>query len=153
MTNLENIFDHGREFAKHIFDVQGHIHPMWIIDTKNGDRVPMMVEIGENKDEVAKAIRKALKKIGAVRYVSLLEAWMVETRDQKIPESLLLGAPVSQHPDRREIVCINAEDKIEGSMSGIFYILRPEIGKPRLAGFKEFPHSEKQEGRFVKLLS
>lgn len=149
---LESIFDHGKETAKYIFDMQGDIKPMWIVETKDGDRVPMMVEITSNKDEVAEAVKKALKKLKAVRYVSILEAWAIETKDQKIPESLLLGAPVSQHPDRREIVAIFAQDKVEGCMSGMFYILRPEIGKPRLSGFKEYPKSDKHEGRFVNLL-
>lgn len=149
---LESIFDHGKDAAKHLFDMQCKINPMWIIETKNGQRVPMMVEMNENKDEVAKAIKKALKKLKAVRYVSILEAWAIETKDHKIPESLLLGAPVSQHPDRREVVIVQAEDKVEGSMSGMFYILRPETGKPRLSGFKENPRTERQEGRFVNLL-
>lgn len=149
---LEEIFDHGKEAAKHIFDMQGNLHPMWIIENKKGEIVPMMVPMTGDKDEISKAIKKALKKLNTVRYVSMVEAWMLDlSKDKKLPESVRLGAPLSQHPDRREIVAINAEDKDGHTMSGMFYILRPEIGKPRLSSFREVPGS-KHEGRFVNLL-
>lgn len=152
---LEEIFDHGKEAAKHLFDMQGEIHPMWIVETKNNEIVPIMVPmIDGHKDEVSLAIKKALKKLKAVRYVSMVEAWMLDiAKDKKVPESIRKGGSVSSHPDRREIVAINAEDKTEGSMSGMFYILRPEIGKPRLSNFKENPRSTQEEGRFVGLLT
>src|SRR5512143_40153 len=151
---LEEIFDHGKEAARYIFDMQGEVHPMWIIETKKGDIVPVMVPMIGDKDEISLAIRKGLKKLRAVRYVSMVEAWALDVgKDKKIPENIKLGAPVSQHPDRREIVAINAEDKTEGAMSGMFYILRPEIGKPRLSNFNELPRLSQQEGRFVNLLS
>lgn len=149
---LEEIFDHGKDAAKHLFDMQGEVHPMWIIENKKGEIIPMMVPMIGDKDELSVAIKKALKKLEAVRYVSIVEAWMLDiAKEKKLPESVQLGAPISQHPDRREIVAVNAEDKAGGSMSGMFYILRPEIGKPRLSNFKEIPDT-KQEGRFVNLL-
>src|SRR5512143_2492056 len=115
---LEEIFDHGKEAARHIFDMQGEIQPMWIVETKKGEIVPMMVQITNDKDKASEAIKRALRKLGAVRYVSMIEAWALDVgKDKKIPESIKLGAPISQHPDRREIVTINAEDKIDGAMS------------------------------------
>ena len=150
---LQEIFDHGKEAAQHLFNVQGEIHPMWIIETKGGKIAPMIVQM-DDKDRVVKAIKKALNGLEAVRYVSILEAWMLDiSKDRDLPESIKLGAPVSQHPDRREILTIYAEDKVDGSMSGYFYILRPETGKPRLSAFKEAPRSERNEGRFVNLFS
>lgn len=149
---LNEIFDHGKDAAKHLFDTQGEVHPMWIIENNKGEITPMIVPMVGDKNEIAKAVGKALKELKAVRYVSIIEAWTLEPKSKELPESIKLGAPVSQHPDRREVIWIIAEEK-GGSIAGMYYILRPEKGKPVLSPFKTLPKSEHQEGRFVNLLA
>ena len=59
--------------------------------------------------------------------------------------------PIRKHPDRKEIIFILAEDKYH-SRTGLYYILRPKVGKPRLSEFQESEKAEHIEGTFTSLL-
>src|SRR5262245_24092779 len=153
---LDEIFQHGVETAQTLFAAQGEVHPMWIAQTSSGEVLPLIAPIGDrdSKDAVVGMIKAIFKQHEVVRYVSLLEAWTLELkRDRDLPLSVRLGAPISQHPERREIVALAAEDKTEGMLTGMFYILRPEHGKATLSPLKRMEKSTRHEGRFVGLLS
>jgi hypothetical protein len=150
LDTLDELFEHGRDVAKELFEAQGHIAPMWIAVDEEGRIFPIVAPIEtDHKDEYIEAIKMIFEEKQVVRYVSLLEAWMVKSPE--IPKSHLLGASLASHPDREEVIFITAEDK-KGSRTGEYHILRPEHGKPKLGTFKNLG-DVKNEGRFTGLLT
>jgi hypothetical protein len=153
---LDQIFDHGKEATKHLFKEQGMIHPMWICEKADGEVFPICVQMPDRKqrDAFALALKETFKRHNVVRYVALLEAWVVEMPADTDVKNLDLSKSFEHHTDRREAVFVTAEDIDGSNKAGQFYILRPEHGKPTLSEFKDFSGSEKpNEGRFVRLLS
>jgi hypothetical protein len=144
---LEELFKHGQKAAKEIFDAQGEVLPMWVAEDQDGRLAPIITPGMDDKDEIAEYVRKCLKLIGAVRFVSLLESWVVEfDKDDEIPED----GKVSNHEDRRECIFVFAEERGR-QMGGMYYILRPEHGPPKLSKFEQL-QDHGNEGRFVGLL-
>jgi|KBSMisStandDraft_5_1062788.scaffolds.fasta_scaffold199407_3 hypothetical protein len=153
---LEEIFNHGVKAATMLFHKQGTVMPMWIAETAEGDILPTIakMETTEQKDSVAKELKKFFKEQNVVRYVSILEAWSIEPKGNGgVPPSLQLGASLASHPDRREIIAIQAEEVNKHELCGVLYILRPEYGEATLSPLKRSPHDALAEGRFVGLLS
>lgn len=153
---LDEIFDHGKNFARFAFEDQGTVHPMWIGETDEGKTFPIAApnEAMQNKDGLVATVRKVLIKERAVRYVSMLEAWMVVAKNDKECEKVLDNldiTPVSEHPERQEVVMIVAEDK-HHCRSGYYFIIRPDIGKPYLSHFKDTSGSDEVGGRFMNLM-
>jgi hypothetical protein len=154
---LDQIMEHGKEAASHLFKEQGVIHPMWICECENGEMLPICIQMpeGNARDAVASALKDTFRRHRVVRYVALLEAWVVEMPADTDVEKLNTSRSFEHHPDRREAVFVQAED-IDGSQrAGQFYILRPEHGKPSLSEFKDFGNQDNKpsEGRFARLLS
>jgi len=150
---LDKLLEHGKEAAEHLFEKQGNVLPMWIAEDEAGTIAPIIMPLLEDKNKSATIIKQTLQEIGAVRYVSILEAWIYEPRKDEVDERYLSGEiPVREHPDRREVIMIVAEDKRE-SISGLFYILRPEHGEAKLSPFKELGRDTQSSGRFHGLLS
>ncbi len=146
---LDKLFERGKEFAKLAFKEQGTVHPMWIMETEDGTHIPMTlpVSVMEDKDRLAAGLKDLMHKAQVVRYVSILESWVV-TVDKKDDVEMVL--PVSEQPDKRECVLITAEDKYH-CLSGMFMIERT-ADKAELSKFKENDTKE-LEGRFIGLLS
>lgn len=151
---LDELFDHGKEAAEHLFERQGHIAPMWIVETADGQMLPIIVPMGDRdyKEAAISSIKKLMKDKKAVRYVSIVEAWCYEGSAGDSVEDVLAAGPISEHPDRKEIVNVMAEDK-HHQIIGSFYIVRPKDGKPYLSGFSKFPAGGKVEGTFTRLLA
>jgi hypothetical protein len=155
---LEQLYNHGKKFAALRFNADGHLAPMWIMETINGKHIPvvMSMEVMADKDRCAAAIQELLTQKQAVRYVSLLEAWMATvdktaTRQELYDE--LAVVPVSERPDRQEVIWVIAEDR-HHKLAGYYTIIRPKIGKPRVGDYIEQHPAEKGEveGRFVNML-
>src|SRR4029077_2517080 len=73
-----------------------------------------------------------------MRFVFIVEAWVVRMPEQVATNEA--GPPwprPSEHPDRREVVKIKAEDHDGSALSGMYYILRPEHGPATLSPFHE----------------
>src|SRR5262245_44056460 len=152
---LDEIFEHGARTAKDLFAAQGEVHPMWIAQTRSGEIMPIIAPISgpESKDAIIGIVKGIFKKNDVVRYVSLVEAWCLDVKDGTFPASVRLGAPISQHPERREIIGIQAEDSKDGIVTGMFFILRPEHGKAMLSPLKRMSEGTMHAGRFVGLLN
>ena len=153
---LDEIFNNGKQFAKFAFEEQGEVLPMWICDDADGKHFPVMMplEAMADKPALAEALKRFFKEKNVVRYVSILEAWTVVSKNEKEMKEVTRNLdikPIRQHPDRKEIIFILAEDKYH-SRTGIYYILRPKVGKPRLSEFQESEKSEHIEGTFTSLL-
>jgi len=128
--------------------------PTWIAERSDGQMFPIITHFDSKRDQEAtgKALRIFFKEKDVVRYVSIVEAWMIEPKTKEIPESVKRGASLAGHPDRREVIWVTAEEGDKHKV-GMFYILRPEHGKAILSPFKTMPQAEKQEGIFCNLLS
>jgi hypothetical protein len=149
LDTLNGIFEHGRDSAKEMFNAQGYVAPMWIAIARDGTVLPIVAQMPDEKDDLIEAIKMIFEDKQVVRYVSILEAWMVKAPE--IPQSHKLGASLSSHPDREEVIFITAEDK-KTSRTGVYHILRPEHGKPKLSEFRDYSDGE-SEGRFSNLLT
>lgn len=148
-TPLRRLFTFGAETAIHLFNKQGYLEPMWIGVNRRGSHVPLLVTNMSDKNNVSKIIRDFLKKQGITRYVSMVECWTYEGKE--IPQEILNGKSLEHNPDRREAIAIIAEDNEGNTISGRFYILRPEHGKPKLSPLKVDAKQTTTEGRFVRM--
>lgn len=148
---LDELFKHGQEAAKLLFEKQGSIQPMWICEAENGEMIPICIRMPDrdDRDALSEAIKATFKRHRVVRYVSLLESWMIATDKNAKPD---LTQSLEFHPDRCEVVFLAAEDADGQERCGHFPILRPEHDKPTLGAFKEILNSQGSNGRFAKML-
>ncbi len=147
MEKLEKLFKFGADSAAHLFGQTGYLVPMWVGIDKKSAHIPLIVTNLDDKDRVANTVKEFIKKNGITHYVSMLECWMYEGKE--LPPEYLTGKSLEDNPDRREAIHILAEDKDGNTISGRFYILRPERGRAKLSPLKVDPPPEKVEGRFV----
>lgn len=162
---LEKMFELAQEFAVTIFTVEGSIIPTFIGQDEDGHIHPIACAF-EDEDAVTRVAPEELKDFFAgklrtffrekeiVRYVSILEAWMIESgkATKKDEADLLSGRlPVKDHPNRVEVVHVTAEDGTK-ILSGTFRILRDANRKPRLSQFQPHTDSMQHAGRFIGLL-
>lgn len=148
---LDNLFEHGKEMAAKLFSDSGQVLPTWILELATGEQIPLLMPISamDDKDRLEEMLRKVFIDSKTVRYVSLLEAWALVTKDKE--DLAKIDTPISDHPDRTEVVFVMAEDK-HHMKSGHYTIMRPANGKPYLSEFKE-ENAEHAEGRFCNLLA
>jgi hypothetical protein len=150
--DLQKLFLFGTESARFMFEKQGFLLPMWVGISDKGAHIPLMVKDMEDKDQIADGVRQFLKEKKITRYVSMLECWTLKAKGEAgIPPEVLSGGSLEKHPDRREAIHVLAEDKSGDTISGMFYILRPEHGKPKLSPLKVYPKEGAAEGRFAKM--
>lgn len=149
-TPLEKLFNFGAESAKHLFERFGEIYPSWIGVSKKGSHIPFIVKDMSNKDNVSADVKRFIKDKNIVRYVSMLECWIYEGKE--VPREFLEGKSLEGNPDRREAIHILAEDNEGNTISGCFYILRPEHDKPKLSPIKMHDNTDSTtHGRFVDM--
>lgn len=147
---LQKLFDFAADAASSLFKRQGYLIPMWVGINKKGTHVPLIVRDMDDKDRVVQVVKEFLKREGITQYASMLECWIYE--GEEVPPEILEGKSLEHNPDRREAIHILAEDTDGNSLSGHFYILRPEHGKPTLTPLKMLSADGKTEGRFIGLL-
>ncbi len=153
---LDQIFEHGKQAAKHLFREQGMIHPMWVCECENGQIIPICIQVPDRgkRDAFASALKGTFAHHRVVRYVAMLESWVLEMPEDTNLAKRDFSQSLEHHPDRREVIFIQAEDKDGTQKAGQYCILRPEHGKPSLSEFKDFRQSATQnEGRFARLLN
>jgi len=154
---LDDIFKHGQEAAKHLFEVQGAIHPMWLAETESGQIFPICMDMPDRdkRDILSEALRATFRYHKVVRYVNFVEAWCVAMPAEAKSDLMENGyeGSLQDHPDRREAVMVQAEDINGEERTGQFFILRPESGKAKLSPFKVFDNAKHSEGRFTHLLN
>jgi hypothetical protein len=133
-TNLEELYAKQIEFCRKIFDECGEVQPMWVGQSNDNELYPISAVFGspEEKEEIGETLRAIFKRFDVIRYVSMLDSWMViSEKDKYVP-----GTRPSEHPDRIEVILITGEDG-ENEIFGYFRIIRGEEGeKPRLSEFK-----------------
>lgn len=137
---LRQLFQIGCHNAKRLFLERGEVTPMWHAVPEDGEHL-LIATPWEDDDEKVIAIeylRHKFKKLKVLRFVFIVEAWVVQMPEQVATNEA--GPPwprPSEHPDRREVVKIQAEDRDGSALSGMYYILRPEHGPATLSPFHE----------------
>jgi hypothetical protein len=149
---LRVLFDIGCHNAERIFKEQGEVTPIWhAVPEGDGDHLLIATpwRNDEEKEMALEAIRDMFQEKHIQSYVSIVEAWAVMGGDL----NNVMDVRPSRHPDRREIVRVTAEDRNGKTLSGQFYILRPEHGEAKLSPFHEDPPETIQAGRMSGLLT
>jgi hypothetical protein len=150
----------GEHFARH-----GDIDPMWLVETSDGEQqliitpfiAPNPLAGAEVKDRIAEKMRETFCELDVIRYARAVEAWTIPHADSKMNESEValryaaLNYSLANHPDRREIVQLSAEDGTE-FLWAEREIIRPQHGKPYLSKLSAIERPAGVRGRFLGLL-
>lgn len=157
MQTLDEIFIHGTEFTAHTFPLLGKIFPTWICVTEDGDILPVVAnddDFSDRKDQFIANLREFMRIKGVVRFVSLVECWMLEGSKDEIPQEVISGQKaVRDCANRVEAIWISAEDNSGKSRSGYYYIKRDTDGKATLSELHDMPIDGMQSGRFTDLIT
>lgn len=161
MTDLNKLLRDAAEFAEQVFKDKGEVRPMYIVETKGGEHIPINVPFTspEQKGIAFVALRALFREMGVVRYVVMVEAWVLRMSpdasrgdaERRTSEAYRKYGSLEHHPDRDEVINYLAED-IEGRTLQAFHrILRPEHG-PAVLMPLEMMEADHAEGRMTGLL-
>jgi hypothetical protein len=101
----------------------------------------------EEKQATVDALRHLFRAHHVKRFAFMVEAWVRQAASMEDINS----CPPSEHPDRREVLMITAEDRDGSQIMGFYYILRPEHGPAKLSPLHVQPF-DGTAGRMVGLL-
>jgi hypothetical protein len=152
MTTLRQFVEQVAQNVSRIFEKQGQVLPMYhIIDAEGRDFV-MLAPPLPDKDMAVAVARALLAEMGATRVAYIDEGWALDSKlsTADIQEVYRSGVSISEHPDRIEVILINAEDAIEGAAFAMRKIIRQ--GDSAVLGELEISEGGKSEGRMVGLL-
>lgn len=149
LTELQDFFAIAAENVSRIFRESGEAMPMWHAVDGNNEHILIATpwENDDEKDAASEALHEIFKEKRVKRFAFICEAWVVQAASA---ETALDTRP-SKHPDRREVLMISAENREGNSLSGFFYILRPEHDKPTLSPLHMNDH-DALAGRFTGML-
>jgi hypothetical protein len=143
---LREFLDYHIASARLVFAAQGCIDPMFFGTDAQGACIILCpaFDNDEQKEAAAAEARAIFKAKNIIRYVFCSEAWAltVPTTTDAIPRP-------SKHPDRIEVVIVEAEDKSGKNLSVHMLIQRKgdtvTLGEPKYFG-------DTSSGRFIGLL-
>lgn len=154
LETLRSLVEFASDKIEKQFRKTGEVHPMYHAIKATGEHM-VMLSPGISKDMDVAMMKAAFELENVDRFVFITEAWILDARQSGVkmidPGEYVEGS-ISEHPDRREVVMLAAENRRGEMILGKRYILRPEVGKPSLAPLvieSEFDHSE---GRMVGML-
>jgi hypothetical protein len=138
------LIETASRLAGKLFDLKGELSPVFMIEADDAlNLVPPPPHLG--KDAAVRLIRELMKEMGAVAFVFVDEAWVVEGTN--IDSSI----PASKNPKRKEQIIFIAETDTE-TVLGHRDIIRPVIGgKPSLGPLQIEKHDQ-VTGRMTGLL-
>ncbi len=152
LTELQDFFAVAADKVGEMFRETGHLVPMWHAVTRDDEHMLIATpwENDEEKNITSRELRKLFKAKGVKRFAFLSEAWVLHI-DPKVNPQDIRKRP-SEHADRREVLMIEAENREGDSLSGFFYILRPEHSdKPTLSPLHMNDY-DVMAGRFTGML-
>jgi len=125
-TELQDLFAHAAEHAALIFEKKGEFVPMWHAIDRDGENLVIVTPWADHdqKHVIVDHLRAFFRERGVTRYAFMCEAWSLVTPD--LNDYDRYAGRLNEHPDRREILTIQAEDKDGNQVAGWYYILRPE---------------------------
>lgn len=125
MGTLREAADAAMEVASKIFEDQGNVSPIWLIEKPDGNAViHTQFTGGDSKDATAALIKE---KFGATatRIIFIAEAWMLQGKGP------FDGIRPSESPNRIEVIHLLAEDRTGGQIS-MQRIIDRSSGKAKL---------------------
>jgi hypothetical protein len=148
--------------AEQMFDKQGDIDPIWLVETVSGEQqiivspvmAPSGLSAGDYKDKLAAKMREIFADLDVGRYARAAECWTVDaaiTEEQFALHYAALGYTLANHPNRREVVLFEAEDGTE-VLTAFRDIVRPAHGKPYLGKLGAIERCRRLHGRWIGLL-
>jgi len=154
LTDLKSMIEFASAQAEKLFRAQGILYPLYHCIKTNGDTV-ILPAVSADKD-LSVAMTVAWMQLNDVdRYVFMDEAWMLDDRRGQLGLDMekIQREGIRNHPDRREAVMFSAENRRGEMLTARRFILRPEIGKAKLAPLQLDPKYDHSEGRMVGLLN
>jgi hypothetical protein len=150
---LSALLRRASRMAEQMFEETGQIDMFWLVERSNGEQEvivsPMVLPPGtpanEAKLQLAEYLREFFREHDVVRYAHAAEAWTVQ-------EDEPATGPLASHPQRREIVVLDADDGCE-CIVAMRDIIRPQHGKPYLAKMGTIERTERPTGRLMNLLN
>jgi len=153
-TELRDFFACAAENAARMFNTSDdhEVLPMWHAVNRSDEHIIIATPWSNDfeKNAVEHHLRKMFQATGVKRLAFISEAW-VATIHKPSAETLANPPRPSEHPDRREVLMISAENREGDSLSGFFYILRPEHGTPKLSPLHMNDYDQ-MSGRFTGML-
>lgn len=136
-----------------LFEKQGAIFRMY--HALAGDKIYIMPAPPGDKDQSTAAVREIFARLGVTRFVVVDEAWIADLKAQT-PEEVeqFKRHGVASHPNRQEIVLLQAEDE-NGMAMAHRDIIRPARGKATLGPLRFISDEHKGghwEGRMIGML-
>jgi hypothetical protein len=164
---LDALIRRVSRLAEKRFNEHGDIDPMWLTENARGEQQMIITPViadsplaaADVKDRIAAEMRKHFAENDVVRYAVAMEAWtltdaerkQVPTTEQAALEYAAMGYTLKNHPDRREIVCIEADDGTE-VLTAERDIIRPAHGKPCLGKLGPIERYDQLTSRWTGLL-
>jgi hypothetical protein len=160
---LEALLRRVSRMAEQKFDKQGNIDPIWLVENAEGEQqvivspivAPSPLAAHAVKGQIADKMRKLFAENNVVRFAHATEAWALEqpvvTEEWDAMRYAAMGYTLANHPDRREVVQIHAEDDAE-ALHALRDIIRPAHGKPYLGKLGPIERMEQVESRWAGLL-
>jgi hypothetical protein len=163
---LEALLRRMSRIAEQAFDHDGEIDSTWVVESASGEQqmivspivAPNALAAHEYKDWLDAKMREMLRDLDVVRYAKAVECWTLDdlfernlTEEQAGLLYAALGYTLANHPDRREVVLIEAEDGTE-FLTASREIIRPPHGKPYLGKLGAIERPTGVSGRFLGLL-
>jgi hypothetical protein len=125
---LEALIRRCSRMAEQMFDRQGDVDPIWLVETAGGEQhvivspiiAPSALAASDYKDRLIEQMREKFAELGVVRYARASECWTVKnlvskemTQEQIGLRYAALGYTLQNHPDRQEVVLLEAADATE----------------------------------------
>jgi hypothetical protein len=150
LTELQDFFAIAAENTACMFRKNGGVLAMWHAVDGNDEHILIATPWNndDEKDIASGALRQMFRAKKVKRFAFICEAWTAEVSTMA---EVREGPRPSEHPDRREVLMINAEDREGNSLSGFFYILRPEHGEATLSPLHMNDYTG-MTGRFTGML-
>jgi hypothetical protein len=126
--SLKELVEIVSELVGKLFSHRGEMMSVYLIVNKDG--LTMVPPQHRDKEKSLVIIKDIMKEMKATTYVFVDEAWIVNTKDFKVPEG-----PPWQHPDREEAVILMAETETE-TLLGHRDIIRKKGVKATLGPLK-----------------
>jgi len=155
-TELQDFFACAAENAARMFNTSDdhEVLPMWHAVNRSDEHIIIATPWSNDfeKNAVEHHLRKMFQATGVKRLAFISEAW-VATIHEPTAGALANSPRPSEHPDRREVLMVRAEDRDGTAMSGFYFILRPEHGKPTLSPLKIEDYGTHTAGRMIGMLT
>jgi hypothetical protein len=150
---LLKLFDIAAENAARMFNESDdhEVIPMWHAVQGNGENILIATPWSNDKEKqiTVNGLRQMFAAKQVKRFAFVVEAWIAQVTTM---EEMNDGPRPSEHPDRREVLMIHAEDRDGSHIMGQYYILRPEHGPPKLSPLEVMPYDQ-MTGRMMGLLT